>query len=59
MDRLTNVAGSSCYVKGGIVAYANEIKERLLGVKASTLDTCGAVSQKTARQMAAGGAGSD
>ena len=54
LDRLTNVPGASDYVKGGIVAYSNEVKKRLLGVDRATLQTQGAVSGETARQMAAG-----
>jgi nicotinamide-nucleotide amidase len=52
--RLTNVAGSSAYVKGGIVAYSNEVKERQLGVRAETLRLHGAVSEETAIEMADG-----
>lgn len=51
---LTNVAGSSEYFKGGIVAYSNEIKMKVLGVKKETLDKFGAVSHQTAREMALG-----
>ncbi|MGD8605179.1 MAG: CinA family protein [Anaerolineales bacterium] len=51
---LTNVPGSSDYFKGGIVAYANPIKHRLLQVQESTLDQHGAVSQETALAMARG-----
>jgi nicotinamide-nucleotide amidase len=52
--RLTNVPGSSAYVKGGIVAYSNEAKEKQLGVLAQTLQQHGAVSEETAAEMAAG-----
>jgi len=51
---LTNVAGSSEYFKGGVVAYSNEIKMKVLGVKKETLDKFGAVSHQTAREMALG-----
>lgn len=51
---LTNVSGSSNYVVGGVVAYSNEIKERLLSVSHETLVEHGAVSEPTARQMARG-----
>jgi nicotinamide-nucleotide amidase len=52
--RLTNVPGSSAYVKGGIAAYSNEAKEKQLGVLAQTLQQHGAVSEETAAEMAAG-----
>jgi nicotinamide-nucleotide amidase len=52
--RITNVAGSSNYLKGGIVAYSNEVKQRSLGVRAETLAQHGAVSEETAAEMAAG-----
>lgn len=49
---LTSIAGSSDYFKGGVVSYSNEVKEKLLHVEAATLDTAGAVSEETVRQMA-------
>jgi PncC family amidohydrolase len=52
--RLTNVPGSSAYFLGGIIAYANEVKERVLGVSQQTLETHGAVSAETALEMARG-----
>jgi PncC family amidohydrolase len=52
--RLTNVPGSSAYVIGGIVAYANEAKVKLLDVQVETLKQYGAVSEQVARQMARG-----
>ena len=52
-DRLTNVAGSSAYVKGSVIAYANEIKINLLRVKAETIKNFGAVSRQTAQELAA------
>jgi PncC family amidohydrolase len=52
--RLTNVPGSSDYFLGGIVAYAYEAKERLLGVRHQTLYQHGAVSRETAIEMARG-----
>src|SRR4030067_353261 len=52
--RLTNVPGSSDYFLGGIVAYAYEAKERLLGVRHQTLYEHGAVSRETAIEMARG-----
>jgi PncC family amidohydrolase len=52
--RLTEVPGSSEYFRGGIIAYSNEIKERVLGVSHATLETHGAVSAETAIEMARG-----
>ena len=51
---LTGLPGSSAWYLGGVVAYANELKIRLLGVPAETLAARGAVSLETARAMAAG-----
>ncbi|HAG09590.1 MAG TPA: damage-inducible protein CinA [Desulfotomaculum sp.] len=51
---LTDVAGSSQYFLGGIVAYANLVKEKILGVSAEILQTYGAVSEQTAIAMAYG-----
>lgn len=52
--RITKVAGSSRYFLGGAVAYANELKEDLLGIDPATLDRYGAVSGETAESMAKG-----
>lgn len=52
--RVTNVPGSSDYFLGGVVAYANEAKERLLHVRHETLERYGAVSRETALEMAEG-----
>jgi PncC family amidohydrolase len=54
-DRITNVSGSSDYFKGSVVAYSNEVKMALLGVKKATLERYGAVSEQTALEMAQGG----
>ena len=51
---ITGVSGSSAYYKGGIIAYSNELKERLLGVRHETLEQYGAVSEETAIGMARG-----
>lgn len=53
-DRLTNVAGSSNYFVGGVIAYSNAVKRDLLGVPEETLQRWGAVSAETARAMAQG-----
>ena len=52
--RITNVPGSSDYYLGGVNAYANEAKMRLLGVKRDTLEKHGAVSKETVIEMAHG-----
>jgi nicotinamide-nucleotide amidase len=52
--RITSVPGSSAYFKGGIVAYSNEIKTKILGVNPLDIEKSGAVSSEIARQMAEG-----
>jgi nicotinamide-nucleotide amidase len=52
--RLTSVPGSSDVLVGGVVAYANGVKERELGVPADVLERYGAVSAETAEAMARG-----
>lgn len=52
--RLTEVPGSSAYFMGTVVAYSNIVKEKLLGVKASTIKKYGAVSSQCAVEMARG-----
>jgi PncC family amidohydrolase len=51
---LTEIPGSSGYVRGGIVAYADEVKRALLGVPADVLAAHGAVSAQVAVAMAEG-----
>jgi nicotinamide-nucleotide amidase len=51
---ITAVPGSSHFYKGGIVAYANELKQNILQVKAETLETYGAVSEETVIEMVKG-----
>ena len=46
--------GSSVFYLGSVVAYANEVKEQVLGVEHDTLVEYGAVSEQTVRQMAEG-----
>jgi PncC family amidohydrolase len=53
-ERLTRVPGSSDVFRGAVVAYANDVKERELGVPAAVLGEHGAVSAETAAAMAAG-----
>lgn len=51
---LTEQPGSSNYFLGGVIAYANEVKTKLLGVDPEILEYCGAVSGATAEAMALG-----
>lgn len=51
---ITSVPGSSDYFRGAVVAYANEVKRKVLGVNQETLDNYGAVSPQTAAEMAEG-----
>ena len=51
---LTETAGSSAWFDRGFVTYSNLSKEQLLGVRSDTLAAHGAVSEATAREMAAG-----
>lgn len=51
---LTDIAGSSDVFERGFVTYTNLAKQELLGVKARTLDSYGAVSEQVAREMAEG-----
>lgn len=51
---ITDVPGSSDYFAGSVVAYSNDIKAALLGVKKSTIEESGAVSKQTATEMALG-----
>ncbi len=52
---ITNVPGSSDYYKGSITAYSNEIKIKVVRVRAETIDNYGAVSSHVAEEMAQGG----
>jgi competence/damage-inducible protein CinA-like protein len=52
--RLTERPGSSAYVAGGVVAYANEAKVELLGVDPALIEQHGAVSEPVADAMAEG-----
>ena len=48
---ITEVPGISKVFQGGLVTYTNDIKENVLGVKKSTLETYGAVSKECVREM--------
>ena len=51
---ITSLAGASQYFIGGVVAYSNDVKEKILGVKQTTLLEYGAVSEETVKEMAEG-----
>jgi len=53
-ERLTDISGSSAYMIGGVIAYADSVKVQLLGVQDETLRAHGAVSAPVAQQMAEG-----
>jgi nicotinamide-nucleotide amidase len=52
--RITNVPGASAVFSAGLVTYANEAKQKFLGVRPETLAQHGAVSEAVAREMAQG-----
>lgn len=51
---VTHTGGSSAWFERGFVTYSNQAKTEMLGVKPETLAAHGAVSEETAREMAAG-----
>jgi nicotinamide-nucleotide amidase len=52
--RLTDCSGSSAFLMGGVIAYDDRVKQKLLGVAEAVLIEHGAVSEPVARQMAEG-----
>ncbi len=52
---ITDVPGSSAYYKGSVTSYSNEVKIKVVGVKAETINKYGAVSSQVAEEMARGG----
>lgn len=54
VSSLVGVPGASTVVRGGIVAYATDVKRSVLGVDATLLEAHGAVHPRVARQMAKG-----
>lgn len=53
-SKLTDISGSSAYIKLNLVTYANDAKNKMLGVDWNVLNTVGAVSEECAFQMAKG-----
>jgi len=53
-SKLTDISGSSAYIKANYVTYANEAKHDILGVSWDTLNLYGAVSEQCAQEMAEG-----
>lgn len=51
---ITAQSGASRYFEGGVVAYQNEVKERMLGVPAEMIARYGVVSREVAEQMVKG-----
>ena len=54
LSTLTDIAGSSTYILGGVVSYSYESKQHLIHVQEATLLQHGAVSEQTAREMVLG-----
>ena len=54
-ETITSVPGASHFYKGGLVTYASEEKNRLLGISYETIDKYGVISQEVAAAMAANG----
>ena len=52
---ITNIPGSSDYYKGSIIAYSNEAKINVVGVREDTINQYGAVSYQVAEELAQGG----
>jgi PncC family amidohydrolase len=52
--KITDVAGCSSVYLGGVVSYANSVKQNVLGVSGEILDTLGPFSRETAEQMVEG-----
>jgi nicotinamide-nucleotide amidase len=52
--RITNIPGSSAYLLGGVVSYANSMKSQYLGVPEALIEEQGAVSREVAEEMAVG-----
>ena len=53
-ERITSIPGSSDVFLGGVIAYHNEVKRSLLGVRTEAIERSGAVSEEVVLQMASG-----
>ncbi|MBQ5594685.1 MAG: competence/damage-inducible protein A [Alistipes sp.] len=53
-SKFTAMTGASAYFRGGVVAYANEVKRDILGVRMEDIECFGAVSEVVALEMAEG-----
>ncbi len=53
-SKLTDVPGSSNYFVGGVIAYSNQVKIKILNVKKETIEKYGAVSKECAEEMVKG-----
>jgi nicotinamide-nucleotide amidase len=53
-ERLTGIPGSSDVFLGGVIAYHNDVKRNMLGVRGEDIERYGAVSEEVALQMASG-----
>lgn len=51
-QEITSISGASSIFKGGVVCYANEIKQQVVQVKQETLEKYGAVSEQCAQELA-------
>ena len=51
---ITEISGASEIFMGGVCSYSNEVKQNILGVNAETLESFGAVSEQTAKEMSEG-----
>ncbi|WP_434771044.1 CinA family protein [Pseudomonas entomophila] len=51
---LSEKPGTGCVLESGYVVYSPEAKQRLLGVRAQTIERCGLTSEEVAREMVAG-----
>ena len=51
---ITSVSGSSAYFQGGLIAYQNDVKMKMLGVRVETIDVFDVVSEEVVKEMVRG-----